>query len=75
MLLNLKMNNAQKLKAVIGTILFMLLFGFLRPHVVQKYIKSRDIMVLGFIFFIWLCYSFAFANTFQVYNDTTLMSM
>ena len=75
MLLNLKMENAQKLKAVIGTILFVLLFGFLRPHVVRTQIKGRDIMVIGFLFFLWLCYSFAFANTFQVYNDRTLMSM
>jgi hypothetical protein len=75
MLLNLQMKNAQKLKAIIGTILFILLFGFLRPHVVQKSIKTWDIMILAFIFFLWLCYSFAFGNTFQVYNDTTLMSM
>ena len=54
MLINLKMENAQKLKAVIGTILFILLFGFLRPHIVGKEIKSKDIMILGFIFFIWL---------------------
>ena len=75
MILNLKMENAQKLKAVIGTIFFILFFGFLRPHIVQKKMESWDIMILGFLFFLWLCYSFAFGNTFQVYNDTTLMSM
>jgi hypothetical protein len=75
MLLKLKIENAQKLKAVIGTIFFVLLFGFLRPHIVGRELKGRDVAVLGFIFFLWLCYSFAFANTFQVYNDTTLLSI
>jgi len=75
MLLDLRMRNAQKLKAVIGTIFFILFFGFLRPHIIGEKWASYDVMVLGFLFFLWLCYSFAFGNTFQVYNDTTLMSM
>ena len=71
------MENEQKLKACVGTIFFVLFIGFIRPIILNYRINLHDTVLMAFLFFLWLCYSYAFANTFKLssINDINLSNL
>ena len=58
------LTSQQKIKCMIGTIFFLLFFGYLRTFVVNIPLDTKSIIINTLLFFIWIGYSYAISNTF-----------
>ena len=54
----------QKIKAVVASFFFLILFGYFKPFFVNSELNSKEIMVNTLLFFIWIGYSYIISNSF-----------
>ena len=58
------LTGQQKIKCMVGTIFFLLFFGYFRPFFINIPLNSKEIVINSLLFFLWLGYSYAITNTF-----------
>ena len=58
------LNSQQKIKSIVATFFFLILYGYFRPFFVNTELKTKEIVINSLLFFIWIGYSYAISNTF-----------
>ena len=54
----------QKIKMVVATFFFLILFGYFRPFFINAELKTKEVMINSLLFFIWIGFSYVIANSF-----------
>lgn len=54
----------QKIKMVVATFFFLILFGYFRPFFINTELNTKEVIVNSLLFFIWIGYSYVISNSF-----------